>query len=51
MPPLLIPSSAKRFAKQIFGIAKLNGRKDLVLSGCVYDMIFPSSNYLFKLSS
>ena len=38
--PILIPSSAKRIAKQILAIAKLNRRKDLVLSGCFYDLIF-----------
>ena len=42
MPPIHISSSAKRIAKQILVTAKLNGRKDLVSSGCVYDMIFPS---------
>ena len=26
---------------QILGIAKLNERKDVVLRGCVYDIIFP----------
>ena len=35
-------SYAKRVAKQILVIAKLNGRKDLVLGGFVYDMILPS---------
>ena len=34
MPPILAPSSAKRIATQILVIAKLNGRKELVLKGC-----------------
>ena len=38
---VLIPSSAKRIAKHILVIAKLNGTKDIVLRGCAYDMIFP----------
>ena len=42
IPPILIPSSTKRITKQILVIAKLNGRKDLVLKGCLYDMVFPS---------
>ena len=36
MPFILVPSSAKRIATQILVVAKLNGRKDLVLRGCVY---------------
>ena len=40
--PILTPSSTNCIAKQILVIAKLNGRKDLVFRGCVYDMIFPS---------
>ena len=42
MPPILAPSSAKRIATQIVVIAKLNGRKDLILRGFVYDIIRPS---------
>ena len=38
--PILIPSSAKRIAKQILATAKLNRRRDLVLSDCFYDFIF-----------
>ena len=41
MPLILVPSSAKRIARQMLVIAKL-GRKDLVVRGCVYDMNFPS---------
>ena len=40
MPSILIPSSA-RITTQTLVSAKLNGRKDLVLEGCVY-VIFPS---------
>ena len=42
MPSILVSSSAKRIATQMLVIAKLNGRKDLVVRGCVYDIIFPS---------
>ena len=42
IPPILNLSSAKRIAKQLLVIAKLNERKGLVLMGCVYDMIFHS---------
>ena len=35
MPPILVPSSAKRIAAQILVIAKLNGRKDIILSFCL----------------
>ena len=42
MPPILVPSSPKGIATQVVVIAKLNGRKDLALRGCVYDIIFPS---------
>ena len=42
MSPILVPSSTNRIATQILVIAKLNGRRNLVLRGCVYDMIFPS---------
>ena len=39
MPPILVPSSAKRIATQILVIAKLNGRKDFILRGFVYNII------------
>ena len=42
MPPILVLSSAKRITTQILVIAKLNGRKDLVLRGYVYDVILLS---------
>ena len=35
----LVPPSAKHIATQILVIAKLNGRKYLILRGCVYDII------------
>ena len=41
MPPILVPSSAKRIA-QIVIIAKLNGRKGFILKGFVCDVIRPS---------
>ena len=42
MPPILAPSSAKRIATQTLVIARLNGRKDFILSGLVCDIIRPS---------
>ena len=42
MPPILVPSSAKRIATQILVIAKLNGRKDFILRVFVCDIIRPS---------
>ena len=42
MPPILVPSSAKRIATQIIVIAKLNGRKDFILRAFVCDVIRPS---------
>ena len=38
MPPILVPSSAKRIAAQILVIAKLNGRKDFILRFFVCDI-------------
>ena len=51
MPPILVPSSAKRIATQIVVIAKLNGRKDFILRVFVSDTIVPARNYLFKVSN
>ena len=42
MPPVLVPSSAKRIATQILVIARLSGRKDFVLRVFVCDIIRPS---------
>ena len=42
MPPILVPSSAKRIATQIVVIAKLNGKKDFILRGFVCDIIGPN---------
>ena len=42
MPPIVVPSSAKRIATQIVVIAKLNGRKDFILRDFVCDIICPS---------
>ena len=39
MPPILVPSSAKRIATQILVIAKLNEREDFILRGFVSDII------------
>ena len=35
MPPILVPYSTKRIATQILVLAKLNGRKDFILTGFV----------------
>ena len=53
MPPILVPSSAKRIATQIFVTAKSKGRKDFILRGFVCDVIRPytRNNYLFKVSN
>ena len=42
MPPILVPSSAKRIATQILVIAKLNQRKNFILRVFVCDIIRPS---------
>ena len=42
MLPILVPSSAKHLATRILVIARLNGRKDLILRGFVCDIIRPS---------
>ena len=42
MPPTLVPYSTKRITIQMVVIAKLNGRKDFILRGFVYDIICPS---------
>ena len=46
MPPILVPSSAKRIATQIAVIAKLNGRRDFILRDFVCDIIRPSEELL-----
>ena len=42
MPPILVPSSAKRVATQMLVVEELNGRKDFILRGFVCDVIRPS---------
>ena len=39
MPPILVPSSTKRIARQIAVIAELNGRKYFILSGFAYEIV------------
>ena len=51
MPPILVPSSAKRIATQIVVIAKLNGRKDFILRDFVVMSFVAARNYLFKVST
>ena len=48
MAPILVPSSAKRIATRILVIKKLNGRFDLVLRGCAFDMIPASNSFLVQ---
>ena len=48
MPPILVPSFAKRVATQISVIANLNGRKDLVSRDFVCDIIHPSMELLVQ---
>ena len=50
MPPILVPSSAKRIATQVLVIAKLNGRKDF-LEALFVILSVPARNYLFKVSN
>ena len=44
MPPIIVPFSRKSITTQILVITKLNGKKYLVLRGCVY-IIFPSKQF------
>ena len=44
MPPIFVPSSAKRIATQIAVIAELNGRKDFILKDFVCHIIRPSKD-------
>ena len=41
MPPILVPSSAKRIATQILVILKLNEREDFILRGFISYIIRP----------
>ena len=49
MPPILVPSSAKRIARQILVIAKLNGRNDFILRGFACDIICPYKGLLVQI--
>ena len=42
MPPILVPSSAKRIATQMLITGKLNERKDFVLRGLFVIPLVPS---------
>ena len=42
MPPILVPSSAKRIATQMLVIEKLNGRNDFIFRGSAWDITLPS---------
>ena len=50
MLAILALSSAEHIAIQILVIAKLN-RQDLLLKGCVYDMILSSKQLPFTISN
>ena len=41
MPPIPVPSSAKRIATQVLVIAKLNEREDFIFRAFVCDIIRP----------
>ena len=51
MPPVLVPSSAKRISTQILVITKLSGRIDFILRGFFVTLLVPARNYLFKVSN
>ena len=42
MPPIIVPSSAKRIATQILVIATLDEREDFILRGFACDIIRPN---------
>ena len=42
LPLILVPFPAKRIGTQILVIAKLNGRKDFILRGFIFNIIRPS---------
>ena len=52
MPPILVPSSAKRIATQILVIAKLNQRKRFYFESFLFVILFVRArNYLFRVSN
>ena len=52
MPPILVPSSAKRITTQILVIAKLDWRNFFLRErGVACDVICPTRKYLFKVSN
>ena len=42
MPPIIVPSSAKRIATQILVIATLDEREDFILRGFACEIIRPN---------
>ena len=48
MPPILVPSSAKRIATQILATVRLSGRKVFILRVFVYDIIRPTKELLVQ---
>ena len=51
MPPILVPSSAKRITTQILVIAKLNGKNILFSDALFVISSVPTRNYLLKFSN
>ena len=51
LPPILVPSSAKRIATQMLVIENLNGRKDSILRGFVCDTILLLIMNIFQICS
>ena len=48
MPPILVPSSAKRIVTEILVITRLNERKDFILRDFVCDIILLSKELLVQ---
>ena len=51
MPPILVPSSAKRISTRILVITKLSGRKNFILRDFSMILFVQAQNYLFKVSN
>ena len=51
MPPIFVPSSAKRTTTQVLVIAKINGRKHFFWETMFVISSVPTRNYLFKVSN
>ena len=51
MPPIFVPSSAKRISRRISVIEKLSGRKDFIWEAFFMILFVSARNYLFKFSN